>query len=161
MVDMKVDPIETDPAASSLDNDNTLDDDGSAIQKPIVAEDTAKSEGQAVGTVDQVVSKAKEESEAPGNSDGAEENGPAVNEEAKEENPAILGRLDKVAAVNGNSGAKSRDRDPGERRPGSKRGGHQGGRKFEDYRKNVKTDFTAQKESSDPVEIRKQVHDTS
>lgn len=157
MVDMKVDSTETDPAASSLENDNTVKDDGGAVEKPILADDTTKSEGQIVGAVDQVASKGEAETEAAGKSDGAGEGDKSVNEEGKKENAVTLDGLNKNPAVNGKSGADSHDPDTGDRRSGYKRGGHQGGKKFEDYRKNVKTDFTAQKESKDPVEIRKQV----
>lgn len=150
MVDVNVDNIETDPAASSLQNDNTINDGGAAIEKPAVADHTTRSEGEAAGAVDQAASEAKAEGEAAGKSAG-------VNKEAKKENTVTLDGSNKTAAVNGKSGANSQDRDVGDRGSGHKRGGHQGGRKFEDYRKNVKTDFTAQKESDDPIEIRKQV----
>jgi hypothetical protein len=157
MVDVNIDTIETDTAASSLQNHNTVNDGGAAVEKPVVADHTTKSEGEAAGAVDQAASEAKAEGEAAGKSDGAEERSKAVNKEAKKESTATLDGSNKTAAANGKSGANSQDQDVGDRRSGHKRGGHQGGRKFEDYRKNVKTDFTAQKESNDPVEIRKQV----
>ena len=154
MVDMKVETTQTDPAASSVENDTTANDDGG---KPVVAGDTTKSEGQTAGAVDQVASQVKAEGEAAGKSDGAEETQETMNQEAKKKGLAIADDLNMNGGMNGKSGANSHDRDAGDRRSGNKHGGHQGGRKFEDYRKNVKTDFTAQKESNDPVAIRKQV----
>lgn len=141
---------------SSLVNDKTVKDDSGAIEKSVIADSTTKREGQAAGEDDQVAMKPKAEGEDAGKSDGAEEKPKAVIEAAETKDKAVFDGS-KNAAAHGQGGASSQRRDAGDRRSGYKRGGHQGNRKFEDYRKNVKTDFTAQKESEDPVEIRKQV----
>lgn len=158
MVDKKVETTETAPLVSSLENDKTVKDDSGALEKSVMADSTTKSEGQATGEEDQVATKPKAEGEDAGKSDGAEEKHKAVIEAAETKDKAISDGS-KNAAANGQGGASSQHRDTGDRRSGYKRGGQQGSRKFEDYRKNVKTDFTAQKESEDPVEIRKQVTD--
>ena len=157
MVDTNVETTTTDPAASSLENDKTVNDDAGTIVKSGAADGTVEREGQVTGEVDQVLTDSKADGEDTGKPAATDESHKAVIEGTKKTDQATSDSPNKNAAANGKLGATSHDRDTGNRGLGNKRGGHQGGRKFEDFRKNVKTDFTSQKESSDPNEIRKQV----
>jgi len=172
MVDIKVEATEPDPSASSIVNDNTINNDSTAATDPILGESTDAGDRKATEAAKEIIAeiKAKEkEGDGTDSKEAGESNGTADESISEKEVHGSL-KPDQTMTVAPeikkeiNGDAKPYDKttapgdgNTGDRRAGNKRGGYQGGRKFEDYRKNVKTDFTAQKESSDPDEIRKQV----
>jgi hypothetical protein len=90
----------------------------------------------------------KEDTHANGNKDTSDK--ADADAEAKEE--------ERIVAAAAKLGQEDRSKDSGSRTGGHRpsRGGNRGGKRT-NYRDNVKTDFSSLKETSDPVEIRKQV----
>lgn len=173
MVEMKVETTEPDPSATSLVNDNIVNTATAATKEPVLGEFTSAEDRKATEQAKEIIEeiKAEKKGETSTNTHQAgESNGTATESNVKKETsdsskvgPTTDNGSQIKQETNGETKSSTKTAAPGgentgDRGAGSKRGGYQGVKRFEDYRKNVKTDFTAQRESSDPDEIRKQVN---
>ena len=154
MVEMKTEITEPDSSAISLPDDETINTEKSAADTVIPKE--AHTAG--APTIEEVtkVIQAVEKQEAPNGSS---------------DDTAVKTGGHQVTASEGGTDAEKKDSNGGAEQTESRshrednhRNSHNTNKKYnnsqkpyKDFRNNVKSDLTAQEESSDPVEIRKQV----
>ena len=154
MVEMKTETTEPDPSATSLSNDENINTKDSAAGTVIPKEAHTK----AAPTLEEVtkVIKDVEKQQAPnGSSDDT-----AVKTEAKDA-PVSEGGVD---AEKKDSNGETEQTESRSRKEDNHRNSHNTNKKYnnsqkpyKNFRNNAKSDLTAQEESSDPIEIRKQV----
>ncbi|KAI9696797.1 MAG: hypothetical protein M1836_005159 [Candelina mexicana] len=174
MVDMNVETTEPDPSANPIGNDQTVDSEGATVPGQIVGK-SDELEGAKTGdeemheqssgdikvqekpdTGNNIEERSEPKSEdKPVASDAKNAPSNHTSEETTSRVEAPTLRGDKESN-GGSKTAESKGRGQTGRESNPRfRGAYQGPRL--DFRKNVKTDFTSQKESNDPNEIRKQV----
>lgn len=153
MVEMKTEITEPDPSATSLSSDQTINTDISAAG--IVLPKDVDSEAASLEELTKII-KDVEKQEAPnGSSDDT-----AVKTEGHEASASEKGANGEEKDSKGEVEQTESSNHKGD----SNRNPHNSSKKYNNsqkpyrnFRNNVKSDLTAQEESSDPVEIRKQV----
>ncbi|SLM33837.1 rna-binding la domain protein [Lasallia pustulata] len=154
MVELKTESTEPDPSAISLPNDETINTENAAADTDIPKEahtGAAPTLEEVTKVIDEV-----EKQEAPnGSSDDI------VVKTGGHEVTASEGGAD---AEKKDSNGEAEQTESGSHREDNHRNSHKTNKKYnssqkpyKDFRNNVKSDLTGQEESSDPVEIRKQV----
>ena len=169
MADLKVETTEPDPSATSIANDETVNAEKSTdlpakaedIQANAVADsaplaEEVKAVMEDVQTEDRVGVTSDETAVKTEGHDPAEPNG-NVSEVKDEVNTTEKGPgpKDRRRDKSRDAGKRYNERDRNFNKD-RKHGGYRSGPK-QNYSDNVKSDLTSQKESSDPVEIRRQV----
>ncbi|KAJ9636839.1 hypothetical protein H2199_007833 [Coniosporium tulheliwenetii] len=129
MAAMETEVVETDPAAASLENDQTVPNQAGNMEEQGQSAETIEAAGTAADAAPEEPTKTEPE-EAKADDSTKAEDASATNGDSKAEKPEEKTR---------------RNGDDRERKP------------FSRPKHNVKTDFSALAESSDPDEIRKQV----
>ena len=180
MAKLKTETIEPDPSATSIANDENLNSGDTVSSLGIPKIEDAETADKSVSAVDKVeavtgVAKAEDIVDGIGKDVSVKTEGHTVSADAGKDD-SIPGKaageeepqLSKVTESTSDVDAKktqSDDRhnasaDRGSRSNRGNRGGKNGNhldRPYVNYADNVKSDFTSQEESSDPVAIRKQV----
>lgn len=157
MVEMKTEITEPDPSATSLSNDETINTENSAVGTG--PEEVQSGAAPTLEEVTKVIKDVEKQKAPNGSSDDT-----AVKTEGHEA-PAKEGG---VEAEKKDSNGEAEQTESISHREDNHRISHNTNKKhnnsqkpFKNFRNNVKSDLTTQEESSDPVEIRKQVQNSS
>ena len=167
MVEMKAETAEPDPSATSLTNDETLNTEGS-VAGTVIPKEVHTGAAPTLEEVTKVINDVEKQKIANGTSTDAavktEGHAAPAGEVAVEAEKKEI--THEVENEEGSSHEENKT-EPASRRGGNPRNSHSTNRKhnnpqklYKNFRDNVKSDFSAQEESSDPVEIRKQVFGT-
>ena len=167
MVEMQAETTKTDPSATSLSSDETLNTEGS-VAGTVIPKEVHTGAAPTLEEVTKAINDVEKQKTANGTSTDAalktEGHAASAGEGAVD---AEKKEIPHEAENEEGSSHEENKTEPASRRDGNSRNSHSTNRKnnnsqkpYKNFRDNVKSDFTAQEESSDPVEIRKQVFGT-
>ncbi len=179
MVDMKVETTESDPSATSIGNDQTVNSEGATVPGQIIGKSdeiegakTGDEEIHEQGSGEINVQEKPDTGADTTKTDGPKPEDIEATTDAKDTSSGVSKGDEKatqsVSTTQGENTAngdakpvEGKGRSQTRRSDATKtRGTNQGRRGKPNFNKNVKTDFTSQKETDDPNEIRKQVSET-
>ena len=169
MADLKVETVEPDPSANSIANDETINAEVSTDGPATKEEAETKSSTDATALIEEVKAVMKDvptenEARATSGEVGVKAEGHTTTTTNGDNSDAKINAESAENESNNRNKREDKSRDAGKRYNERDRnfnkdrryGGFRNGPK-RDYSENVKSDLTSQKESSDPVEIRRQV----